>query len=39
MRVMVLDSRSMEAIVEREPAIARRLMLAMAIRIRSNEGR
>lgn len=39
MRVMVLDSRSMEVIVEREPAIARRLMLAMAIRIRSNEGR
>lgn len=39
MRVMVLDSRAMDVIVEREPVVARRLMEAMAKRIRSNEGR
>ena len=38
-RVMILDSRAMDVIAEREPAIARRLMQAMAKRIRSNEGR
>jgi CRP/FNR family transcriptional regulator, cyclic AMP receptor protein len=38
-RVMILDSRAMDVIAEREPAIAKRLMQAMAKRIRSNEGR
>jgi CRP/FNR family transcriptional regulator, cyclic AMP receptor protein len=37
MRVMVLDSRAMGAVVEREPAVARRLLAAMAERIRSTE--
>jgi len=37
MRLMVLDSRAMGAVVEREPAVARRLLAAMADRIRSTE--
>jgi CRP/FNR family transcriptional regulator, cyclic AMP receptor protein len=37
MRVMVLDSRAMGAVVEKEPAVARRLLAAMAERIRSTE--
>ncbi|HEY3210936.1 MAG TPA: cyclic nucleotide-binding domain-containing protein [Actinomycetota bacterium] len=37
MRVMVLDSRAMGAVVEREPAVARRLLEAMAARIRATE--
>jgi CRP/FNR family transcriptional regulator, cyclic AMP receptor protein len=37
MRVMVLDSRAMGAVVEKEPAVARRLLQAMADRIRSTE--
>jgi len=39
MRVMVLDSRAMDVIVEREPVVAKRLMEAMAKRIRATEGR
>lgn len=37
MRVMVLDSRAMGAVVEKEPAVARRLLAAMAERIRATE--
>jgi CRP/FNR family transcriptional regulator, cyclic AMP receptor protein len=37
MRVMVLDSRAMATIVDKEPAVARRLLEAMAERIRSIE--
>ena len=37
MRVMVLDSRAMGQIVETEPAVARRLLAAMAERIRATE--
>jgi CRP/FNR family cyclic AMP-dependent transcriptional regulator len=37
MRVMVLDSRAMGAVVEKEPAVARRLLAAMAERIRMTE--
>jgi CRP/FNR family transcriptional regulator, cyclic AMP receptor protein len=37
MRVMVLDSRAMGTIVEREPAIATRLLEAMAQRVRATE--
>jgi CRP/FNR family cyclic AMP-dependent transcriptional regulator len=36
-RVMVLDARAMGAVVEREPVVARRLLQAMAERIRSTE--
>ena len=39
MRVMVLDSRAMDVIVEQEPVVAKRLMEAMAKRIRATEGR
>ena len=39
MRVMVLDSRAMDVIVEREPVVAKRLMETMAKRIRATEGR
>jgi CRP/FNR family cyclic AMP-dependent transcriptional regulator len=37
MRVMVLDSRAMGGVVEKEPAVARRLLAAMADRIRATE--
>lgn len=37
MRVIVLDSRAMGAVVEREPMVARRLLEAMAARIRATE--
>jgi CRP-like cAMP-binding protein len=37
MRVMVLGPREFDVIVEREPAIAKRLLEAMARRIRQNE--
>jgi CRP/FNR family transcriptional regulator, cyclic AMP receptor protein len=37
MLVMVLDSRAMGSVVEREPAVARKLLAAMAERIRSTE--
>ena len=37
MRVMVLGPREMDVIVEREPAIARRLLAAMAQRVRARE--
>jgi cAMP-dependent protein kinase regulator len=37
MRVMVLDSRAMDVIAEREPAITRRLLEAMADRVRSTD--
>ncbi|HEV8420839.1 MAG TPA: cyclic nucleotide-binding domain-containing protein [Actinomycetota bacterium] len=37
MRVMVLDSRAMGGVVEKEPAVARRLLSAMADRIRATE--
>jgi len=37
MRVMVLDSRAMGGVVEKEPAVARRLLEAMAERVRSIE--
>jgi hypothetical protein len=33
----VLDARAMGAVVEREPVVARRLLQAMAERIRSTE--
>jgi len=39
MRVMVLDSRAMDVIVDREPLVAKRLMETMAKRIRRTEGR
>lgn len=37
MRVMVLDARSLDVILEREPAVGRRLLEAMAKRVRANE--
>jgi CRP-like cAMP-binding protein len=37
MRVMVLDSRAMDVVAEREPAITRRLLEAMADRVRTND--
>jgi CRP-like cAMP-binding protein len=37
MRVVVLDARAMDVVVEREPAIARRLLAAMAERVRRAE--
>jgi len=39
MRLMVLSSREMDVIVEREPVIAKRLLEAMARRVRENEPR
>jgi CRP-like cAMP-binding protein len=37
MRVMVLGPREMAQVIEREPAIARRMLEVMAARIRANE--
>jgi len=37
MRVMILGPREFDGIVEREPAIAKRLLATMARRIRQNE--
>ena len=37
LRVMVLDSRAMDVVVEREPVVSRRLLETMADRIRSND--
>ena len=37
MRLMVLDSRAMDVIVEKEPAVSKRLLEAMAERVRSND--
>lgn len=37
MRVMVLDARAMGTVVEAEPAVAKRLLAAMAERIRATE--
>jgi len=37
MRLMVLDSRAMGVVVEKEPAVARRLLAAMAERVRATE--
>ena len=37
MRLMVLDSRAMDVIVEKEPVVSRRLLEAMAERVRSND--
>jgi cAMP-dependent protein kinase regulator len=37
MRLMVLDSRAMAVVTEREPIVARRLLEAMARRLRTNE--
>jgi hypothetical protein len=34
---MVLDSRAMDVVAEREPAITRRLLEAMADRVRTND--